>query len=161
MECFFVPVIHAECGHVALQEPSMNMKRLYIPTIIALLFVASVATAGDKPTASSTSPDQRVLPVLVHVNTKGKVTDVAPAIKLHSGLQSLLEKTLDKMITKPAHDAKGKPIVSQFIIKLAMHTTQRDDGQLNVSFFPTFRQNPSRQAIGIGRMSVKTRNWYS
>lgn len=102
------------------------------------LFVAFVGLAFAGATASVLAGQQknvqrRVIPILVHVNRQGQVTEANPAYHLRPSFQKLLRSTLDKMITKPAMD-HGHPISSQFVINLAMELTPQPDGKYGVRF---------------------------
>ncbi len=78
-------------------------------------------------------PDH-VLPVLVQVDSHGKVTDVSPAVELSPRYSRLLHATLDEMIASPASD-HGKPVASQFVVKLGLQAKPREDGRFDASFF--------------------------
>ncbi|SFR85956.1 3-deoxy-D-arabinoheptulosonate-7-phosphate synthase [Dyella sp. OK004] len=75
----------------------------------------------------------KVVPVLVQVNSAGKVTSASPAIELSPVVRRLLDKNLDEMINKPAYD-HGKPIASQFVINLALQATPREEGNYDAQF---------------------------
>lgn len=108
------------------------MKRLFVLVVCSLL----VAGAGDAVAMSSQSINQfptRVLPVLVQVDSHGKVTDVSPSEELPPRYARLLRQTLDEMITKPAND-HGRPTASQFVMNLALQTSPRPDGQYDARF---------------------------
>ena len=96
------------------------------------LVLGSTAVRADNPSLNSFPT--HVLPVLVQVNTHGKVTDVSPAVELTPHYQRLLRSTLDEMISRPASD-HGKPVASQFVINLGLQAKPRDDGKYDVSFF--------------------------
>ncbi|RAP59544.1 hypothetical protein BTJ49_02510 [Oleiagrimonas sp. MCCC 1A03011] len=75
----------------------------------------------------------RTLPVLVHVDKQGTVTDVTPAYKVRPSLVKVLRATLNKMITKPAQD-HGKPISSDVVVTLALHVMEKKDGTHAANF---------------------------
>ncbi|MCX7514713.1 hypothetical protein [Frateuria sp. STR12] len=106
------------------------MKRL-----CAFLLLGTMA-AGQGAVAMSMSAHSftpKVLPVLVQVNSHGKVTHVSSAVELTPRYDRLLRQTLDKMITRPAND-HGHPVASQFVINLALQATPRSDGNYDASF---------------------------
>lgn len=101
------------------------MKRIITLALVVLVFLAggiASAQASDAPTKQS-----RTLPVLVKVDAKGKVTDIAPAYRVRPAFKHLLMDTLGKMITKPAMH-KGKPVESQLVVTLAVLTSKKADG---------------------------------
>lgn len=111
----------------------MKMNYLYALAVLPLLFGAGKVMAADGAT-TGTHQDTRVLPVLVQVDSHGNVTRVDPASDLKPTMQKLLKQTLDDMITKPAHDAHGKPISSQFVANMKMQSVKRKDGGYGFKF---------------------------
>lgn len=106
------------------------MKLSYALTLTAaLLLAASWTPAMSSHPAGS---NQRLLPVLVNVNTKGEVTDISPAYKVRPGFNHALRETLKKMVTKPAM-VKGKPVRSQFVATFALIPTTSADGKSTVT----------------------------
>jgi hypothetical protein len=75
----------------------------------------------------------RILPVLVHVNASGGITEVSPATHLTPQMNRLLRQNLDEMIAKPATE-HGRPISSQVIINLALQATPRSEGDYLARF---------------------------
>ena len=107
------------------------MKRLCAFLSSGLLMAGSgVAMASS---GSLNEFPSRVLPVLVQVDSHGKVTDVSPSIALAPQFDRLLRQTLDEMINKPADD-HGRPVASQFVINLALRTSPRADGAYDAQF---------------------------
>ncbi|HEX7341172.1 MAG TPA: hypothetical protein VF269_02735 [Rhodanobacteraceae bacterium] len=104
------------------------------PFIAALLLAMACQAMASSTPAQTTKSDAKVLPVFVQVDKHGKVTKIAPEIRLDSSLQTLLQRTLSQMITKPAHDAHGHPTASQFIITLALKSSLSADGQYRARF---------------------------
>jgi len=106
------------------------MKRLCAFVVLGTL------AAGQGAAATSMSINQftpRILPVLVQVNSHGKVTDVSPAVQLTPRYERLLRQTLDEMITKPAND-HGRAVSSQFVMNLGLETSSRPDGNYDARF---------------------------
>ncbi|MBP1474471.1 hypothetical protein J7I44_09165 [Frateuria sp. MAH-13] len=101
----------------------------------AFLLLGTLA-AGQSALATSMSLNRftpRVLPVLVQVDSHGKVTQVSPSIELSPRYDRLLRQSLDEMITRPAND-HGRPVASQFVINLGLQTTPRPDGNFDAKF---------------------------
>lgn len=107
------------------------MKRFSTCVALGLLATSAAAAANDSWSLNSFTP--HVLPVLVQVNAKGKVTYVSPAIELSPKFDRLLRSSLDEMIHQPAI-VHGHPIASQFVINLAIKATPRDDGHYDAKF---------------------------
>lgn len=99
---------------------------------VGLLATCFCATAAD-PT-SPTDAQAKVVPVLMQVNSHGKITEAAPAVHLSPKFRRLLRKNLNEMITKPAVDKHGQPISSQFVMNLSLQTTARSDGEYDTRF---------------------------
>jgi hypothetical protein len=101
----------------------------------AFLLLGTLA-AGQGALATSMSINQftpKVLPVLVQVDSHGKVTQVSSTVELAPRYDRLLRQTLDEMITKPAND-HGRPVASQFVINLGLQTMARPDGNFDAKF---------------------------
>lgn len=107
------------------------MKRFQIS--LALGFLAVGASVGATESMSLNAFKPHVLPVLVQVDSRGKVTNVSSSTALSPRFDRLLRSTLDEMISKPAmiHD---RPTPSQFVINLALRVTPRDDGHYDAKF---------------------------
>lgn len=108
------------------------MKSVQLALILGVLVASSGAVAARSDSLSAFTP--KVLPVLVQVDSHGKVTEVSPATELAPKLDRLLRANLDEMISAPAIDKKGRPISSQFIIHLALQTSPRPNGDYDVNF---------------------------
>ena len=107
------------------------MKRFHRVLIGAvLLAIGPLATASP---GSLTSFPPRVMPVLVHVNSLGKVTEVQPSTQLSPRLRRLLASNLRRWISKPAM-VDGHPVDSYSIVNVALHATPRKDGKYDASF---------------------------
>lgn len=107
------------------------MKRCAVFALFALACLgagtASAASGAHRKTAV------RVIPVLVHVDRSGNVTDFSPAYKMRPSFKRLLGKTLKAMITHPAVH-KGHPISSQFVLNLALVAVPGKDGTYAAKF---------------------------
>jgi len=105
-------------------------------THCALLLLGLSAAGTGAATAASQSLNEftpRVLPVLVQVDSHGKVTEVSSSIALAPRFDRLLRQTVDELITRPA-SAHGRPVASQFVMNLALRTTPRPDGAFDARF---------------------------
>lgn len=108
------------------------MKTFRRSLVLGALFIFFGMTVAATGSASESRP--KVLPVLVQVDSHGKVTGASPATKLPPRLYRLLRANLDEMISSPAIDKKGRPRSSQFVMNLALHTSPRPDGDFDVQF---------------------------
>lgn len=104
------------------------MKRISTMMLGGLLAVAASAAPIAVAAKSIVTPAGRVLPVLVYVNSAGKITSVVPATRISPKLEDLLRKNLDEMIVKPAMH-NGHPVASQFVMNVKLDVgTQTQDG---------------------------------
>jgi hypothetical protein len=108
------------------------MKRFQTILFFGMLSVGANAAMADS--ASLNSFPSRVLPVLVQVNSHGRVTDASPATELSPPLNRLLRKNLDELISKPATDKHGRPMSSQFVINVALQASPRKEGDYDAQF---------------------------
>jgi len=97
--------------------------RLLLILVLAIASIAAAAAASPGHRSGN-----RMIPVLVHVNAHGRITDVTPAYHLHPAFVRKLHETLQKMITRPAMK-HGKPVDSQFVMVLALVDKQQDNGK--------------------------------
>lgn len=107
---------------------------MHIPysLIAAALMVAGVSAAQAQ--SASLSPfAPKVLPVLVQVDTLGKITDLSPAVKLTPQLDRLLRQNLDEIISGPA-TRHGQPVPSQFVANMKLHATLAASGKYATQF---------------------------
>lgn len=100
----------------------------------ALVLAVLMNVSGMAGAGSLSEMVPKVLPVLVQVDAKGKVTGASPATQLPPRLNRLLRANLDEMIGSPAIDKKGRPTSSQFVMNLALQTSPRPDGDFDVTF---------------------------
>ena len=108
------------------------MKTFRLSLALSALTVFSGMAAAGSGSLSEFIP--KVLPVLVQVDSHGKVTGASPAMQLPPKLRRLLRANLDEMVSAPAIDKKGRPMSSQFVMNLALHTSPRPDGDFDVKF---------------------------
>jgi len=107
------------------------MKRLPMMMFAGVLTVGAGAAMAESQSLNEFRP--RVMPVLVHVDARGKVTEVSPSIELSPKVNRLLRQSLDEMISKPATE-HGRPISSQFVINLALQASPRQEGDYLARF---------------------------
>lgn len=108
------------------------MKRLRTPVLFASLLVAQGAVAATN-LQSLNEFTPKILPVLVQVDSRGKVVEASPSIELAPRFDRLLRQNLDEMITKPAYD-HGRAVSSQFVMNVGLRTTPRADGKYDARF---------------------------
>ncbi|WP_430388041.1 hypothetical protein [Dyella sp. 20L07] len=95
--------------------------------------LSATGTAAMAATGALSPFTPKVLPVLVQVNSAGKVTSASPAIPLSPRFDRLLAKNLNEMISKPAYE-NGRAVASQFVINLALQATPREQGDYDAQF---------------------------
>lgn len=107
------------------------MKKWGLSALLALLFASTGAGAMTSQSLNGFTP--KVLPVLVQVDSHGKVTGVSPSIELAPRFDRLLRQTVDQLIARPASD-HGRPVASQFVMNLTLRTSLRTDGAYDARF---------------------------
>lgn len=103
---------------------------------LSMVFAGVMTVGAGAAMASSGSLNEfrpGFMPVLVHVDARGKVTDVSPSTELSPRVNRLLRQNLDEMISKPATE-HGRPISSQFVINLSMQASPRPEGDYLARF---------------------------
>lgn len=108
------------------------MKYVRLPLVLGMLALFSGAAAADSAPANQT--ESRVIPVLLRVDSHGKITRVTPAMRLAPSIERLMRANLDEMINRPATDKNGKPVASQVVINLSLDTSQDANGTYNAKF---------------------------
>ncbi|WP_156455897.1 MULTISPECIES: hypothetical protein [Stenotrophomonas] len=113
---------------------------------IALAMLAGIAQA-DNPVPSH----QRVLPVLVKLNTQGRVTDVNPALRLPPKIDRLLRANINELFSGPTNTAAPGDSDSsrQFVANMTTVATPSGSEYLQTVHFALV----STQTVPIG-------NWY-
>ena len=107
------------------------MKRFHRMLIGGVLL--ATGTFAMASSVSLTSFQPRVMPVFVHVNSLGKVTEVQPSTQLPPRLRRLLASNLRQWISQPAI-VDGHPVDSYSIVNVALQATPRKDGKYDASF---------------------------
>lgn len=108
------------------------MKPVQLAVVLGTLTLFSGAAAAASGSLTQFNP--RTMPVLVQVNSHGKVTDASPAMELTPKLNRLLLANLDEMIRAPATDKRGRPMSSQFVINLVLQASPLDNGNFDAKF---------------------------
>lgn len=108
------------------------MKSVQLSVVLGALTFCYGGTAAASASLNQFTP--KVMPVLVQVNSHGRVTDASPAMALTPKLGRLLRASLDELISAPATDKRGRPISSQFILNLALNTSALADGNYEAKF---------------------------
>lgn len=121
------------------------MKRVRFLAVGLCVVVSQAAMASGSINGSMNNFPLRTLPVLINVDSTGKVVSASPAAELPPPVQRILLTNLDEMVTGPAH-WKGKAVSSQCIINVALKATERPDGKFDAGFAYV-----SSQPVPIGR----------
>lgn len=108
------------------------MKLARLSAIFGILALCTGAAAAEPASLNQFRP--KIMPVLVQVNSHGKVTEASPSIELSPRLTRLLRENLDEMIGGPATDKHGRPMSSQFVINLALQATPHSKDKYDVRF---------------------------
>lgn len=101
---------------------------------LALMAVHGAALAESASPSVQDVDHRQVLPVLVKVDAKGRISGVNPAFRLSPRLNRLLEDNLQEIVTAPANSKDGRAISSQFIANMALTTLTAEDGSQAVQF---------------------------
>jgi hypothetical protein len=108
------------------------MKLARLSAIFGVLALCTGAAAAEPASLNQFRP--KIMPVLVQVNSHGKVTEASPSIELSPRLTRLLRENLDEMIGGPATDKQGRPTSSQFVINLGLQATPHSKDKYDVRF---------------------------
>lgn len=108
-----------------------GMKRFYRVAVAGVL--AMTATLAMASTGSLTAFTPRVMPVLVRVNSHGKVTNVSPSTDLSPAFDRLLASSLDTWISKPGV-IKGRAVDTEMIVNVALRVAPREGGKYDATF---------------------------
>lgn len=109
------------------------MRALMFPALIVAL-LGSTNVFADGPTTLGYTNNHSIEPVLVRMDDRGKITDIKPAYRLTPDLARLLRANLNEMIHTPATDKDGKPVATQFVIKVALQSDPNGTGDYVVHF---------------------------
>jgi hypothetical protein len=107
------------------------MKR--VPMLAVAGILAAVGGTAMATDGSLTQFTPKVMPVLVHVNSHGKVTSVSPSTALPPQLAHVLDSTLKGWISKPAV-IDGRAVDTDMVVNVALQASPRDDGQYDARF---------------------------
>lgn len=108
------------------------MKSVQLSIALATLAIFSGTAGASSMSLNPFTP--KVMPVLVQVNSQGKVTSASPAMELSPKLARLLRANLDEMISAPATDKHGRPRSSQMVIYLRLNAAPRANGNYDAKF---------------------------
>jgi hypothetical protein len=102
---------------------------------VGLLGCVVAAFAGPAMASSGSLVEftPRVMPVVVQVNAKGRVTDILPSQQLEPWAREMLVEQIGAWIAGPAMD-HGRPMASRFIMEVAMRVQPRKDGKYDANF---------------------------
>jgi len=107
--------------------------RLTLSTFLATVCCAAVA--GPPSDAHSTAGEpQRAIPVLVRVDSTGKISDITPASNLSPRLDGLLRANLEEIAATSAGNGFGSGGSRQFIANMALDAIPTADGKQSVKF---------------------------
>lgn len=99
----------------------------------AALALASLSCSATELTVARF--EQGVVPVLVSVDSRGKVTRVQASQTLKPSMNRLLRKNLDEAIVAPAL-RNDRPVNSQVVMRMKLDLTPLTDGQYAAKFLP-------------------------
>lgn len=102
--------------------------------MLALMAAHGAALAEPASPATKDADHRQVIPVLVKVDARGRVSDINPAFRLSPKLSRLLEDNLQEIVTAPANNKDGRAVSSQFIANMALTTLTAEDGRPAVQF---------------------------
>lgn len=134
------------------------MRSTFLSSAAFAIVVALGQTAPHAEDASkSLSPlDPPFLPVLVRVNSSGKISKVSPATTLSPDLTRQMDNDLEKIVTEPSVENYGRSF-GQFVVNLALDVTPRPDGRFDAKF-----RMVSVDPVPAGEWYwVKINGWYS
>ena len=121
------------------------MKRMRFLAVGLCVVASQAAVASGSINGSMNNFPLRALPVLINVDSTGKIVSASPALELPPQIQRILLTNLDEMVTGPAQ-WKGKAVSSQCIINVALQASERPDGKFDAGFAYV-----SSQPVPIGR----------
>lgn len=109
------------------------MERCIAGLCIGALALASFGCAATELTVARY--EQGIVPVLVSVNSQGKVTHVQASQNLKPSLSKLLRKNLEEAIVAPAL-RDDKPVNAQIVMRMKLDLTPTEDGRYAARFLP-------------------------
>jgi len=109
----------------------MKIQRTIV--LVSALLLGLVSTSAFAFAKNENAGNNHVVPVLVSVNAKGKVTDVEPAYKMRPAFKKVIRNMMDKMITQPATNDDGKAVSCQFVVNLAVVAKPTGHGKYQTS----------------------------
>lgn len=109
------------------------MERCLAGWCAGALALASFGCAATELTVARY--EQGIVPVLVSVDSQGKVRRVQASQTLRPSLNKLLRKNLDEAIVAPAL-RNDKPVNSQIVMRMKLDVTPTEDGRYAARFLP-------------------------
>ncbi|MDQ1121011.1 MULTISPECIES: hypothetical protein [Pseudoxanthomonas] len=109
------------------------MERSLVGFCAGALALASFGCSATELTVARF--EQGVVPVLVSVNSQGKVTRVQASQTLRPSMNRLLRKNLDEAIVAPAR-RDDRPVNSQMVLRMKLDLTPMEDGRYAAKFVP-------------------------
>lgn len=107
------------------------MKRFYRVAVAVVLATAAGVVAASNGSLTQFKP--QVMPVLVRVDSHGKVTRISPSSELTPAFDRMLATSLNAWITKPAV-INGRAISTEMIVNVALRVSPREDGKYDAAF---------------------------
>ncbi|WP_440976418.1 energy transducer TonB [Pseudoxanthomonas winnipegensis] len=109
------------------------MERSLARLCAGALALASFGCAATELTVARF--EEGVVPVLVSVNSQGKITRVQASQTLRPSMNRLLRKNLDEAIVAPAL-RDDRPVNSQMVLRMKLNLTPMEDGRYAAKFVP-------------------------
>ncbi|TAA06859.1 hypothetical protein EA658_19060 [Pseudoxanthomonas winnipegensis] len=109
------------------------MERSLARLCAGALALASFGCAATELTVARF--EEGVVPVLVSVNSQGKITRVQASQTLKPSMNRLLRKNLDEAIVAPAL-RDDHPVNSQMVLRMKLNLTPMEDGRYAAKFVP-------------------------
>lgn len=109
------------------------MERCLAGFCVGALALASFGCAATELTVARY--EQGIVPVLVSVNSQGKVTHVQASQNLKPSLSKLLRRNLDEAVVAPAL-RNNKPVNAQIVMRMKLDVTPTEDGRYAARFLP-------------------------
>ncbi|MEP7185269.1 MAG: hypothetical protein ABI767_05460 [Rhodanobacter sp.] len=104
-----------------------------LSTMVLLGAMTATGSAAATGSFSLNQFNSGVMPVLVQVNARGKVTRVSPSTQLAPRYERLLRKNIEELVTGPARN-RNRQVSSQFVMNVTLKTTPRADGSYDAQF---------------------------
>ena len=110
------------------------MKMYCLSALAATMVLVSGTVSADSQ--KDQSGESHVIPVLVHVNKAGHITDMQPAYDLRPAMKHAVEQSVMGMVGKPAMK-NGVATNSQFVLMLALKPVAGSSNQYTFTYVST------------------------